>query len=325
MYNQSQLKEIIDRALSALAYNNEADRLIEPVKYSLSVGGKRIRPILTLMSCNLFTDNITEAVQPAAGIEILHNFTLVHDDIMDNASVRRNFPTAFAKWGLNQALLSGDVMMFLANECFLQLPADKIQTVLKIFNSTAIQICQGQQLDMDYEKKDFIVDEDYIHMIKLKTAVLIAASLKIGAFIGGADEKETKLLYDFGENIGLAFQIQDDILDIWSDEKVFGKVHGGDIASNKKTYPFIKALEIANVDQQRKLRQLYSPKCTTKKEEKIKEVCSVFEELKIKEIATATANKYIEKAFELLNEVNADSTRKTEMINMINGLIGRTR
>ena len=299
MYNQSQLKEIIDRALSALAYNNEADRLIEPVKYSLSVGGKRIRPILTLMSCNLFTDNITEAVQPAAGIEILHNFTLVHDDIMDNASVRRNFPTAFAKWGLNQALLSGDVMMFLANECFLQLPADKIQTVLKIFNSTAIQICQGQQLDMDYEKKDFIVEEDYIHMIKLKTAVLIAASLKIGAFIGGADEKEIKLLYDFGENIGLAFQIQDDILDIWSDEKVFGKVHGGDIASNKKTYP--------------------------KKEEKIKEVCSIFEELKINEIATATANGYIEKAFELLNEVNADSTRKTEMINMINGLIGRTR
>ena len=208
---------------------------------------------------------------------------------------------------------------------FIPQTEEKQQTVLKIFNSTAIQICQGQQLDMDFEKKDFIVEEDYIHMIRLKTAVLIAASLKIGAIIGGADEKETKLLYDFGENIGLAFQIQDDILDIWSDEKVFGKVHGGDIASNKKTFPFIKALELANVDQARKLRQLYSPKCTTKKEEKIKEVSAVFDELKIKEIATSAANAYIEKAFELLDAVNADSTRKTEMINMINSLIGRTR
>ena len=325
MYNQSQLKEIIDRALSAFAYNDEAERLIEPVKYSLSVGGKRIRPILTLMSCNLFTDNITEAVQPAAGIEILHNFTLVHDDIMDNASVRRNFPTAFSKWGLNQALLSGDVMMFLANECFLQLPADKIQTVLKIFNSTAIQICQGQQLDMDYEKKDFIVEEDYIHMIKLKTAVLIAASLKIGAIIGGADEKDTKLLYDFGENIGLAFQIQDDILDIWSDEKVFGKIHGKDIISNKKTYLIIKALELANPDQRRQLHQLYSTEYTLKAEEKIKETIGIFDTLSIKEIATNAANSYIKKGVELFDSVNTDSTRKTELYNLVNSLIDRFR
>ena len=272
MYDRNQLKEIVDKALVSYSYNTETDNLFEPVKYAVSVGGKRLRPILTLMACNLFTDKINEAVSPAAGIEMFHNFTLVHDDIMDNASIRRNFPTVHSKWGANQAILSGDVMAFLANECFLQLPQEKILKVMRIFNNTAIEVCQGQQMDMDFEKRDIVLEVDYIPMIRKKTAVLIAAALKIGAIIGGAEDKDSQSLYDFGINLGLAFQIQDDILDIWSEEKIFGKNQGGDIVANKKTLPIIKAFESASGDQLHLLRKIYSLKNTIDSAEKVETV-----------------------------------------------------
>ena len=212
MYNHSGLKEVVDRALMSLSYKREASKLTDPVKYILSIGGKRLRPVLALMACNLFSDTIDEAVLPAIGLEIFHNFTLVHDDIMDHAPVRRSFPTVHAKWDTNQAILSGDVMVFVANDCFMQAPADKLLKVFRIYNKAAIEVCIGQQLDMDYEKAAIVSQEEYLRMIELKTAVLVAASVKTGAVIGGANDKDSELLYEFGRNLGLAFQVQDDLL-----------------------------------------------------------------------------------------------------------------
>jgi len=212
MYNHSELKEVVDKALTNLSYNREAFRLTDPVKYILSIGGKRLRPVLSLMTCNLFSDKIDEAVLPAIGLEIFHNFTLVHDDIMDNAPVRRSFPTVHAKWDANQAILSGDVMAFVANDCVLQAPPDKLLKVFRVYNKAAIEVCVGQQLDIDYEKASIVTQDEYLRMIELKTAVLIAAAVKTGAIIGGGDDRDSELLYEFGRNLGLAFQVQDDLL-----------------------------------------------------------------------------------------------------------------
>ena len=186
MYNQSELKKIVDKAIINLSYNTEAEKLIDPVKYILSIGGKRLRPVLSLMSLNLFCDQIDDGIMPATGIEVFHNFTLVHDDIMDQAPVRRNFPTVHTKWNINQAVLSGDVMAFIANECFLQTPSVCLAKVFRVFNKAAIEVCIGQQLDIDFEKTALIAEEEYLRMIELKTAVLLAASARIGAIIGGA-------------------------------------------------------------------------------------------------------------------------------------------
>ena len=246
MYNQEELKDIVDKAIVNLSYNTEAINLIDPVKYILSIGGKRLRPVLALMACNLFSDKIDEAIIPATGIEVFHNFTLVHDDIMDQAPVRRNFPTIHNKWNINQAVLSGDVMAFVTNECFLQSPPACMLKVFRVFNKAAIEVCVGQQLDIDFEKAIIVSHDEYIRMIELKTAVLLAASVKIGAIIGGAKDKDSELIYEFGRNLGLAFQIQDDLLDTYGDVKVFGKTPGGDIISNKKTFLLVKALEIAS-------------------------------------------------------------------------------
>ena len=236
MYNQSELKKIVDKAIINLSYNTEAEKLIDPVKYILSMGGKRLRPVISLMSLNLFSDYIDDGIMPAAGLEVFHNFTLVHDDIMDQAPVRRNFPTVHTKWNINQAVLSGDVMAFIANECFLQAPSGCLAKVFSVYNKAAIEVCVGQQLDIDFEKMSVITLDEYLRMIELKTAVLIAASARIGSIIGGAGDKDSDLLYEFGRNLGLAFQIQDDLLDIYGDARVFGKVPGGDIVANKKTF-----------------------------------------------------------------------------------------
>jgi geranylgeranyl diphosphate synthase type II len=234
MYSQSELKELVERALINLSYNDEDEKLTNPIKYILSIGGKRIRPVITLMSCNIFSDKVDDAILPAAGIEVFHNFTLVHDDIMDQASVRRNLPTVHAKWNVNQAILSGDVMAFIANDCFLQTPSPTLLKVFRTFNKAAIEVCIGQQMDMDFEKLSVVSHEEYLRMIELKTAMLLAASASIGAIIGEAGDKDVELLYDFGKNLGIAFQIQDDLLDVYGDVNVFGKLSGGDIVTNKK-------------------------------------------------------------------------------------------
>jgi geranylgeranyl diphosphate synthase type II len=324
MYSQSELKEVVDKALKNLSYNTEAQRLIDPVKYILSVGGKRLRPVMALMACNLYNDKIENAILPAAGLEIFHNFTLVHDDIMDQASIRRGLPTIHHKWSSSQAILSGDVMAFVANECFLQTPQEYLFKVFKIFNKAAIEVCVGQQLDMDFEKAAFISHGEYLRMIELKTAVLLAASMKIGSIIGGADDKNSDILYEFGKNLGLAFQIQDDLLDIWGDANLFGKISGGDIVANKKTFPLVKAMEIASVKQLKELKEQFSLR-EHNQEEKIKKVVNIYNQLNIKEITETLANEYINKAFSFLSQVNATEKRKKELTDIASSLIGRER
>jgi geranylgeranyl diphosphate synthase type II len=322
MYSQSELKKLVNKAILNLSYNEEAEKLNEPVKYILSIGGKRLRPVLALMACNIFSDTIDDAVFPATGIEVFHNFTLVHDDIMDHAPVRRNLPTVHSKWNLNQAVLSGDVMAFIANECFLQTPQRYLFKVFKVFNKAAIEVCVGQQLDIDFEKSAIVTHEEYLRMIELKTAVLMAASSKIGAIIGGADEKDAELLYEFGKYLGLAFQIQDDLLDIYGDVKIFGKIPGGDIISNKKTFLLVKALETASVEQARQLHELFNIK-EIEPDIKVQKVIDIYEQLNIKNISEVLANDYINSAFSLLDKISAKNERKTELVNIANSLIGR--
>ncbi len=324
MYNQSGLKKIVNTSLVNLSYNMESERLIDPVKYVLSMGGKRLRPVLALMAYNLYSDKIDDAVIPVTGLEIFHNFTLVHDDIMDKAMVRRGFATVHNKWNLNQAILSGDVMAFITNECFLQSPAHLLQKIFRIFNKAAIEVCIGQQLDMDFEKATIVSHEEYLRMIELKTASLIAASVKIGATFGGADEKDTETLYEYGRNLGLAFQIQDDILDTYGDMKVFGKTSGGDIIAGKKTFLYVKATEIASQEQRKRLQEIYSSEISDP-ETKIKEVTEIYDQLKIKYISENLAADYLKNALNFLDRAAAAQERKEELIQMTGSLVGRER
>ena len=324
MYSQAELKELVDKALINLIFSSEAEKLVFPVKYILSIGGKRLRPVISLMSCNLFRDKIDDAILPAAGLEVFHNFTLVHDDIMDQASVRRNLPTVHAKWNINQAILSGDVMAFIANECFLQTPPLYLVKVFKAFNKAAIEVCIGQQLDMDFEKISFVSQDEYLRMIELKTAVLLAASAMIGAIIGKADDRDSALLYEFGNSLGLAFQIQDDLLDVYGDANVFGKVSGGDIVTNKKTFLLVKALELAKGNTLKKLQEQIQVK-EFNPEEKIKTVMDIFDQLNIRSITENLANDYITKSLRRLEKVNADKERKSELYQMAESLIDRRK
>ncbi len=323
MYNNYQVKELVDKAIVNLSYNVEAEKLIDPVKYFLSMGGKRLRPVMAIMACNLFIDKIEDAILPATGLEVFHNFTLVHDDIMDHSSLRRNYPTVHNKWSINQAILSGDVMAFIANECFLQTPADHLHKVFRLFNKAAVEVCVGQQLDIDFEKAAIVSQKEYLRMIELKTAALIAASAKIGAIIGGAGERDSDLLYDFGRNLGIGFQIQDDLLDIYGDMKLFGKKAGGDIIENKKTFLLVKALEIANNAQHKQLQELISSK-DQDPEIKVKKVVEIYDQLNIRSITEELANGYIENAFLLINKVGVDEERKKELLVLVRSLIGRS-
>ena len=324
MYSQPELKELVEKALVNLSLSDEAEKLISPVKFILSIGGKRLRPVIALMSCNLFRDKIDDAILPATGIEVFHNFTLVHDDIMDQASVRRNLPTIHTKWNVNQAILSGDVMAFIANDCILQTPPGLLLKVFKVFNKAAVEVCIGQQLDMDYEKVSFVSHEEYLRMIELKTAVLLAASAKIGAIIGKAGDQDSDLLYEFGKNLGLAFQIQDDLLDVYGDVNVFGKVSGGDIVTNKKTFLLIKALEVASGSIMKKLQEQLQAK-EFDPELKIKTVMDIFDQLNIRSTTENLANEYITKSLSQLEKVSAGKERKSELYQIATSLIGRSK
>jgi len=324
MFTSEYLKEISDKATATISSSPEADKLYAPMRYILSQGGKRLRPVMCLMACNLFSDKIEEAVMPAVGIEIFHNFTLVHDDILDNSGIRRGSPTVHARWGSNQALLTGDVMAFIASECIACTPEGVLSKVLRLFNRTAIEVCVGQQLDLDFEKKTVVSESEYIRMIELKTGVLIAAALKTGAIIGHASEKDQDLLYDFGRFMGIAFQIQDDLLDTYGDAKMFGKKTGGDIVSNKKTYLLVKALELAGGEKLRNLRHQISLK-KFDDDRKIEAIKTIYDELDIRLAAENKAYEYINKAFECLEAVSIKPDRKNEIKQLAIGLIGRVR
>jgi geranylgeranyl diphosphate synthase type II len=241
---------------------------------------------------------------------------------MDKAPLRRNLATVHVKWDTNQAILSGDVMAFIANECFLQAPESSFMKIFRVFNKSAAEVCEGQQLDMEFEKMPVISEDDYLKMIRLKTAVLIASSLKIGAYLGDASEQDAESLYEFGINLGLAFQIEDDILDIWGDTKIFGKAHGGDIAAGKKTYPFIKAMDLASPAEKRELKKLYTGR-QSDIDSILSRVIAIYDSLNIREKCEVTSGEYNRKAFSCLEKVSVDPARKNELTTLASSLIGR--
>ncbi|NOX45347.1 MAG: polyprenyl synthetase family protein [Chlorobi bacterium] len=314
--------EKIRFALENLNFTRKPEELYNPISYTLSLGGKRLRPVLCLMACDMFGGKIEDAVPAALGLEIFHNFTLLHDDIMDEAPIRRGKQSVYKKWNTNVAILSGDTMMALAYGQIMETPENIHSQVFQVFNQTAIEVCEGQQYDMDFETAENVDIEDYLEMIRLKTAVLLAGSLKIGAMIGGAVTEDAKNLYRFGENIGIAFQLKDDLLDVFSDEQKFGKKTGGDILTNKKTYLYLKAFELAKGEILETLNILFDGN-QNNDTDKIKGVIEVYEQLNIKQLTDDLIDKYYQRAMSSLEKVNVDDSRKMELIKFAEGLKGR--
>jgi geranylgeranyl diphosphate synthase, type II len=293
--------------------------LYEPNRYFLKLGGKRIRPVLCLMGNELFEVIHKDAWNTAMAIELFHNFTLIHDDIMDNAPLRRGMETVHEKFGTSTALLAGDVMLVKAYD-YLNLVSPKIASaIIYLFNRTAREVCEGQQLDMDFEKQDKVSMEEYLHMISLKTSVLLAASLKMGAIIGGALERNQNLIYEFGRKLGLAFQVQDDYLDAFGDPKKFGKQVGGDILANKKTFLWIHAMEAANASQRNELAHL----ANIKSADKVEKVLAIYEGCKVKEWARDLKAQFMNEAFEHLEDIAVISKRKEPLKELAGYLLQR--
>ena len=253
MYSSNELLELVNSTIDALPYDRKPSALYDPIKYVLSLGGKRLRPVLMLMAYNMYREDVEHILMPAIAIETFHNFTLLHDDLMDRADVRRGKPCVHKKWNDNAAILSGDNMLVLSFHRLTQCDEKYMPAVLRFFTETALEIDEGQQYDIDFEDRSDVTEAEYIEMIRLKTSVLLACALKIGAILGGASDQDADALYEFGEKLGLAFQLQDDYLDVYGDFKTFGKQIGGDIMCNKKTYMLINAQLLANGEQAREL------------------------------------------------------------------------
>ena len=318
------LQDKINKELYSLCgeINSEPGGLYEPVSYTLSLGGKRMRPVLLLMACELFCGKTEEAISSALAIELFHNFTLIHDDIMDNAPLRRNKPTVHRKWNNNTAILSGDVMLVKAYQYLAGCESSKLPQVLALFNSAAVKVCEGQQLDMDFEKRNNITVSDYLGMIEKKTASLLAAGLQIGAIIGNASDTDARLLYDFGLNTGMAFQIQDDILDIYAGSKKFGKEPGGDIVSGKTTLLLLSAYQLAKGAMLNELRNAMSSD-NVEPLQKVKTVRRIYDHLKVKEIAEEKMRYYHNLALKNLSDVNIDEDKKSQLKSFTQGLMVR--
>ncbi|MDE5787899.1 MAG: polyprenyl synthetase family protein [Bacteroidaceae bacterium] len=312
MYTSAQLLRKVNDTLANLAYDREPVGLYEPVKYVLSLGGKRIRPVLMLMAYNLYREDVERVIMPAIGIETYHNYTLLHDDLMDKADVRRGHPTVHKKWNENTAVLSGDSMLVLAYQRVAQCDPDKLPAVLELFTNTALEIGEGQQYDIDFETRNDVTEGEYIEMIRLKTSVLLACALKMGAMLAGAPEQDAQLLYRFGEQIGLAFQLQDDYLDVYGDFEVFGKRIGGDILCNKKTYMLINVLLQADEAQRTELERWI--KATEYDEtEKIKAVTRLYDEIGIPQMARQKIESYYMLAEQSLAKVNLPQSCKQQL------------
>lgn len=309
MLTANEILEKINSYLDNLPYTREPQSLYEPVKYALSMGGKRIRPSLMLMAYNMFKDDPESILPTACAIETYHNYTLLHDDLMDNAAMRRGMPTVHVKWDANTAILSGDSMLVLAFQRMMQCAPDKLKPVLDLFTETSLEIGEGQQYDMDFESRTDVTEDEYIEMIRLKTSVLLACSLKLGAIQAGAPAADADNLYKFGELMGLAFQLQDDYLDVYGDPAVFGKAIGGDILCNKKTYMLINAYNLAGDNMRDELT-----KWVTAEEfdpaEKIAAVTAIYDKVGIKELAEQKINYYFDQSRKYLAAVNVPDERK---------------
>lgn len=322
-YEDKEILEKIQKYIGQLSYTHEPENLYKPIEYVLGLGGKRIRPILMLMAYNLYKDNIEEIYQQAAAIETYHNFTLLHDDLMDNADMRRNRPTVHKKWDENTAILSGDAMLILSFKMMMgSCPSEYITEVTSTFSKAALEVCDGQQWDMDFEKRLDVSVEEYMNMICLKTSVLLAASLKIGAILGGASQEDASLLYDFGIKMGLAFQLQDDYLDVYADSSVFGKNIGGDICSNKKTFMLITALEKSSNKEKNELKKWILAD-TFDAEEKIKAVTNIYNNTGVPEICINKINSLYAEGLDFLEKVSVEKCLKTYLKNFTGKLMNR--
>jgi geranylgeranyl diphosphate synthase type II len=315
-------REIINREIDSLVIHRQPDELYQPVKYILSIGGKRIRPAMVLMGCDLFSGQISGAIKPALGIEIFHNFTLLHDDIMDNSPLRRNHPTVHEKWNRNIAILSGDVMSMLAYKFIGDCPKEILPEVLELFTTTAMEVCEGQQYDMNFESRHEVSADEYIRMITLKTSVLLAASLKLGAIIGGASRNDAERMYEFGKNTGIAFQIKDDILDVYGNTEKFGKKIGTDIIANKKTYLILKALDVADDTSGKILKELIAA-THMDPGEKIRMITGIFNQLGIREMAEIACSEFYDKGLQAFDGITAPAEKKEPLKGFIGKLINR--
>lgn len=319
----NEITQLISTEMEKINWNKEPRGLYEPIGYVLGMGGKRIRPALTLMACNMFSDDVQPAVSSALGLEIFHNFTLLHDDIMDRAEVRRGKPTVHKKWDDNTAILSGDVMQIAAYQLMTQTPENQLKRSLDLFSKTATEICEGQQYDVDFENRHDVKAEEYLEMIRLKTAVLLGCALQIGAWIGGACDEDAQQLYDFGINIGLAFQLKDDLLDVYGDEATFGKKIGGDILANKKTYMLIHALELAKRNDAEELQKWINISEKDISDVKIKAVTLLYNKLGVKQICEDKMQFFYTKAVANLKKVNILENNKQELANLADNLMFR--
>lgn len=322
MYTSEQILQLVADGLAAVKYDREPAGLYAPVKYVLSLGGKRIRPVLMLMAYNLYRENPADILTPALAIETYHNYTLLHDDLMDKAEMRRGKPTVHKKWDENTAILSGDSMLVMAYRLMAQCDPAKLKPVIDLFTETALEIGEGQQYDMEFETRDDVREEEYIEMIRLKTSVLLACALKIGAILAGAPAEDADNLYAFGEKIGLAFQLQDDYLDVYGDPAVFGKKIGGDILCNKKTYMLINALQRAD-ERQRAELTAWLKNADARPEEKIAGVTELYNRIGIKALCDEKINDYFRQARECLKQVQLPEADKQPLWDFAETLLHR--
>ena len=324
MKNAHEILKQVNDFLASLPYERKPKSLYEPVEYVLSLGGKRIRPVLMLMGYNLWRQHPEDILMPAIGLETYHNYTLLHDDLMDNADVRRGHQTVHRRWDANKAILSGDSMLVLAYQRMQQVPADKLPAVLVLFTETALEIGEGQEYDMTFETRNDVTEDEYIEMIRLKTSVLLACALKIGALLADAPQEDADRLYRFGEQLGLAFQLQDDLLDVYGDPKVFGKAIGGDITSNKKTYMLINAINRANAEQRKELEQWIAAK-DFNREEKVAAVTRLYDEIGIRQLCEEKINYYFSQARKTLSQVQVPEDRKAALFAYMDDLLHRNK
>lgn len=322
MFTDSQLLEKVNIYLSHLIYGKQPVGLYDPIQYAMSLGGKRIRPVLMMMAYNLYRDDVDCILSQAAGIETYHNFTLLHDDLMDNADLRRGKPTVHTKWSKNTAILSGDAMMLIAYRLMTGEGSKYVPSVMRVFSQTALEVCEGQQYDMDFETRMDVSENEYLEMIRLKTSVLLAASLKIGALLADAPDSDANSLYDFGINLGMAFQLRDDLLDVYGNPKVFGKKIGGDILCNKKTYLLIQALRRSDPSQLKELMNWlhaedYDPQV------KIKAVTALYDALDIRSLCEERISYFTQLAEVSLDKVKVPKDKKQPLLDEMNKLMFR--
>lgn len=322
MFTKKQLQDKVNTYIDDIVYNAQPERLYSPIKYVLSLGGKRIRPVLMLMAYNLYEEDVDSIMHCAVGLETYHNFTLLHDDLMDCAEIRRGMPTVHTKWDENTAILSGDAMLILAYKLMCKHKSEHINKAIDTFTDATLGVCEGQQYDMDFEKRTDVTENEYIEMIRLKTSLLLACALKIGAQLAGAPDEDAENLYLFGEKMGLAFQLQDDLLDVYGNPEIFGKKNGGDILCNKKTFMLINALNIAEGKTRKELEGWISKK-EYNPQEKINAVTAIYDEIGIRQLCEKKIKLLFEESLESLEKVKVEDHKKQKLKDFAHSLMGR--